>query len=233
VPFTILQLASKAQTEDDREQRETAVKRANEMELAALRRHKSYTAGNLAALLRSLIEETDHDPAAVRSLQVAFLSHAVDVARDYLGISKLDDRLAATWVIPIDSYTKWKTVAYDRNRIARQPGRVRAIAPGIPGAADAFLTGNTVLIPDTTAADVAKYFDAKPSYRAILSVPARTMHVSKLANVTIDGHPDNIVGVLNVDCTETNTLRPELAEVLYDIAYLIGILEHLGGGAHV
>jgi hypothetical protein len=237
IALVALQIASKGQAEQDRRDKqaaEDAAKAAKQdvrtIELEALLRYKRDTAGNLARLLKTLHERTNH----TRTLQAAFLSHAVDVVKDYLGLDRRDDQLSATWVIPVDGYTQWQTVAYDRNQIGREAGRKRPIAPEIPGAAEAFLMGNDVFIDDTMEQKIAHHFDRRPMYRGILSLPARTRNVTRGANVTIDGHQNAIVGVLNIDCKATGILRADVARVVGDIAYLIGVLElinqGLGGG---
>ncbi len=239
VLLVILQITSKGQAEHDRESKEAAelaaaaAKRdARVIELDALFRYKRDTAGNLARLLKTMHEGTNH----TRTLQAAFLSHVVDVVKDYLQLDRKDDRISATWVIPVENYTQWQTVAYDRNQIGREVGRKRPICDGIPGAAEAFVTGNDVFLEDTLDAKVAKHFDRQPMYRGILSIPARTRNVTRRPNVHIDGHPNAIVGVLNIDCKDLGILRADVAKAVGDIAYLIGVLElinqNLGGGAN-
>lgn len=237
--LVFLQITSKGQAEHDRESKEVAEhaaaaakKNARAIELDALLRYKRDTAGNLASLLKNMHEGNNH----TRTVQAAFLNHAVDVVKDYLDLDRKDDRIAATWVIPIEGYTQWQTVAYDRNQIGRAAGRKRPISDGIPGAAEAFVTGNNVFLEDTLDEKVAKYFDRQPMYRGILSLPARTPNVSHDANVHIDGNPNAIVGVLNIDCKEVGIIRADVAKVVGDIAYLIGVLElinqNLGEGAN-
>jgi hypothetical protein len=224
---------SKSQAEQDRKDKEDAVKAKEEAtkaarraEQKALRRYKRDASGNLARLLRTLIEETNH----TLTIQTAFLVHAVDIVKDYLELDGHDDRIAATWVVPVNGFTQWETIVYDKNRAHRQPGTRRDMKPGIPGATEAFLTGKEVLIPDTTDPKVAQWFQPNPPYRSILSVPARTMNMKHGSNVLIEGNPNTIVGVLNIDSTEPNLLREDVSDVVQDIAYLLAILEFLGGG---
>jgi hypothetical protein len=223
------EIAELARTEAEK-QRRIAEEQARTTEVATLCRYKGQTAGTLAQLLKALHERSNH----ARTLQGSFLRHAVDVVKDYLNLSRDDDRISATWVIPVDNYTNWETVAYDRDQAARQPGRRRPIRPGTPGAAEAFLSGDQQFIEDTLDAKNAKHFDRAPVYRSILSIPARTRNVTRNANVTIEGQPNAIVGVLNIDCRVTGVLHAHVAGVVGDIAYLIGVLEHinqnLGGG---
>jgi hypothetical protein len=233
--YVFLQVASKSRAEADRQEKEVALaaekaakEQARAAELKAICQYKRDTAGNLARLAKTLVEGTNH----TRTLQASFLSHAVDVVKDFLELDRRDDRIAATWAIPVSSYTEWEVVAYDRNQTGRQPGRVRKIQADIPGAAQAFLTGDEIHVEDTQDEKVAKHFAVKPPYRSILSVPARTVNVKSGQNVMIDGHPNMIFGVLNVDCRDCGVLRADTVNVLRDIAYLLGVLEHIGGGAN-
>jgi hypothetical protein len=185
---------SKSQAEQDRRDKEAALaaeaaakQAARESEIAAICRNKRDATGNLARFLKTQIEQTNH----TRTIQAHLLRNAVDVVKDYLQLPRDDDSIAATWVIPVDEYSKWKTVAYDKDRVHRQPGAKRDIKDGIPGAAQAFITGDRVLIPDVCDEKFARWFPATPAYRCILSVPARTMHMTCGANVTIGGNPND------------------------------------------
>ena len=213
-----------ASAEQDRRAKEAA----GEAQEAALLRYKRDTAGNLARLLRTLLMQTND----IRTIQSQFLRQAVDAVKDYLALDRHDERITATWVVPIEEYTRWETVAYDKDRAHRQLGTKREIKKGIPGAAEAFLTGGEVLIPDTTDEKVARWFKPNPPYRSILSVPARIRNTQEKSNVTIENIDDEkatIIGVLNIDSTEPNLLREDVSNVVQDIAYLIAVLEHLGG----
>lgn len=205
--------------------------RAKTAGLDALVNYKWEMAGNIARLLKNLHDGTNH----TRLLQSAFLHHAVDVVKDALNIPRKDTKISATWVVPCDGYSQWVTVAYDRNLSARQAGQKRAISPGVPGVSEAFLTGNDVYVRDTTEKTVAQHFGVAPKYRTIVSVPARMQNVTHAPNVHINGHPNVIIGVLNIDASEADILPINTADYVRDIAFLIGVLEHinrqLGGGS--
>jgi hypothetical protein len=190
-------------------------------------KYKHFTAGNLSHLLKALVER---ELTRARDLKRDLLEHSVDVAKDYLELPRGDNRLTATWAVPRENFTKWEVVAYDRNQAHRQTGRLRDLKEGFPGAATAFLTGNRQFIVDTMAASCREFFelDAPPPYRAILSMPARSMNMRNTsANVTINGEPNVILGVLNIDCSECGVLTEDVWAVLYDVVYMLGILEHL------
>lgn len=189
-----------------------------------LEKYKRDAAGNLARLLRTLLNNTND----IRDIQSALLRQATEVVRAYLNLDHHDERIAATWVVPVNNFSQWVTVAYDKNRAHRQPGRKRDIKDGIPGASEAFLSGNRKLIADTADPAISQHFPPNPPYRCILSVPARIMNVRE-GNVVIGGNQDMIPGVLNIDGSEPNLLREDVSNVVQDIAYLIAVLEHLGG----
>jgi hypothetical protein len=191
-------------------------------------KYKHFTAGNLSYLLKVLVErELDR----VRDLKRDLLEHSVDVAKEYLELPRTDNRLTATWAVPRENFTKWEVVAYDRNQAHRQTGRLRDLKEGFPGAATAFLTGNRQFIVDTMAPSCREFFvvsDTPPPYRTILSMPARSMNMrNSSANVTINGEPNVILGVLNIDCSECDVLTEDAWAVLSDVVYMLGILEHL------
>ncbi len=184
--------------------------------LAMLKRHKQDATGNLSQLLKLLLSDEKNE-SDIRYLQTAFLAHAVDVAKETLGHgSSWDHRIAASWVIPVDDFSEFKTVAYDRNRADRSPGKRRPILPGIPGAPEAFLTGKTVLIADTRTEAMRTHFPDDTTYGTILSIPVRVLNLDDR---------DRVIGVMSLDCEKSGDLTMDLEYLVKDVAYVIGLCE--------
>ncbi len=228
----VLALASKTRAHEDKEERMRAEKAVEDAradahadKLQAISDHKRMTAGNLSRLLKIRYENTgDTGP-----VQEAFLQLAVDSVKQFLGLDPKDTRITANWTIPINGYSQWEVVAYDRNQTNRHAGGVRPISPGIPGAAESYLTGRDMFVKDTQDQEVAQHILGTPPYRSVVSVPARILNCRGEQNVVIDGRPNRVCGVLNVDCREPEVLRPDVADTVRDIAYLLALLEHLRG----
>lgn len=236
------QLASKCSAERERKikeeaqqaerkakaEEEKARQLARQHELDSICHYKAVAAGNLARFTKALVDGTAKKDA--HALQSALLQSAVDIVKDYLDLDRRDLRIAATWTVPTDDYTKWEVVAYDRNQRDRQPGSKRDIMEGIPGASEAFLTGRNQYIEDSLDEKVAKWFPQHPPYRSIVSVPACIVNPSREISCRHDGRALAIIGVLNVDCSAPNVLTSDIDRVVGDVAYLLAVSEHLKKG---
>jgi hypothetical protein len=183
--------------------------------VAILTRHKQDATGNLSQALKLLLTP-NRNLSDIRSLQSAFLDHAVDVAKENLGQGPWDHRMAASWVIPVDEFREYKTVAYDRNRADRSPGKRRPIGPGIPGASAAFLTGKTQLIENTRTDDMRPHFPDDTPYGTILSIPVRVLNLDE---------KDRVIGVMSLDSENPWELTTDLEVLDKHVAYVIGLCE--------
>lgn len=189
-----------------------------------IRRNHDDATGNIQRLLTEIDERQRRGSTPTQfaerlaALQGALLRHVVTVISlvraQPLGI------VSANWVTEEPGEgdeRKFMVRVFDRDQVARPLGRSHLIAPGIPGASEAFVRGDICLISDTNAAEFTKHFPDSRPYRTILSIPVRV-------------RTGETIGVVNVDCQIPNTIQLEDAYLVNDTAYLIGLCETLKAG---
>lgn len=181
--------------------------------------------GHLAALLSDLRQrQTDRHslpPRQFRAQMVHFqqhlLHHATNVIAEHIELEKREV-LSANWTmrVPGREPPAFRVVVYDRHMADRQVStqRFHDIREGSPGASLAYLSGEVAFVEDTRAEGHLVPFRDDARYRSILSFPVSLR----------DGE---VLGVLNIDSTETGILDPDLEYLVRDIAYLVGLCECL------
>ncbi|MBX3388144.1 MAG: GAF domain-containing protein [Phycisphaeraceae bacterium] len=179
----------------------------------------SDAAGATGQLVEALDDRSRNQPkfqSQVEHLQTAILANIADCLSQHLG---LDRRvISANWsVLQVQEGKEYFVpLRYDRHDVRRAHGsRSHELASDKPGASRALLTGKVTLVPDTQSSDMLPFFPDSPAYRSILSIPV-TVRNSRL-------------GVVNIDATEPNLLSLDLETLVADLAYLIGLCEHLKG----
>ncbi|XHC26783.1 MAG: GAF domain-containing protein [Phycisphaerales bacterium] len=153
----------------------------------------------------------------LRGLQQHLLSHAVNMICASADLDSKTSPISANWCLRREDETddQFRVIVYDKNMPDRRPkaGNWRPIASARPGASQAFLTGCVNFVDDTHSEEYREFFDNSPTYRSILSVP-----------VECSG---SVIGVMNVDASEPETLVEDHQHLVLDIAQLIGWCELL------
>lgn len=152
----------------------------------------------------------------LRELQQHLLSHMVNLIATEID-EKPNGVLAANWTLRGTWQGKdaFRVEAYDRNRPDRKPrnDNWKLIEEDRPGASVAFLESKISLVKDTHSIEFAAFFEEKPNYRSILSIPVDCL--------------GKVIGVVNVDSTKIDLLKIEHGSLVLDIVYLVGLCEVL------
>lgn len=215
-----VQWARRISTDQLRRSAESALSQAESDVWETVRRLNTDAMGHLS-VLASLIRQRRESPRemsprqfalSLQSLQQHLLTHIINVLQVQL---ELDDArtLSANWCLLDADNRTFSVRVYDRNMPNRQPTprRKHSVAPGMPGASEAFLSREVCVVKDT--ADYPEAFPDNPPYRSILSLPVVTA--------------DIVVGVVNVDASVPGILDTDLQHFVQDAAYIIGVCEVL------